>query len=169
MAPTDWWNRGGGGAPKWETFHLAELRQILERGYRAGPDRAVAGSSTGGLGALAYAARHRGLFRAAASFSGPVHTLHRDPCGLDVADPTSSASCGGSTTPTTWPAGSPASACTSAPATAPPAPTTRARRRTCWRPWPARCPGSSPASWEGSASRSRRTSTGAPTPRPTAA
>ncbi|TDD84272.1 esterase family protein [Actinomadura darangshiensis] len=83
---TDWWNRGDGGAPKWETFHLAELRQILERGYRAGPDRAVAGQAMGGLGALAYAARHRGLFRAAASFSGPVHTLHRDPAGLDVAD-----------------------------------------------------------------------------------
>ncbi|XRQ16498.1 alpha/beta hydrolase [Actinomadura welshii] len=83
---TDWWNRGGGGTPKWETFHLAELRQILERGYRAGPDRAVAGIAMGGLGALAYAARHRGLFRAAASFSGPLHTLHRDPCGLDVAD-----------------------------------------------------------------------------------
>ncbi|MER7546643.1 alpha/beta hydrolase [Actinomadura sp.] len=83
---TDWWNRGAGGAPKWETFHLAELRQILERGYRAGADRAVAGNAMGGLGALAYAARHRGLFRAAASFSGPVHTLHRDPAGLDVAD-----------------------------------------------------------------------------------
>ncbi|TDB83916.1 esterase family protein [Actinomadura sp. KC216] len=83
---TDWWNRGGGGTPKWETFHLAELRQILERGYRAGPDRAVAGNAMGGLGALSYAARHRGLFRAAASFSGPVHTLYRDPAGLDVAD-----------------------------------------------------------------------------------
>ncbi|TDC53502.1 esterase family protein [Actinomadura sp. KC345] len=83
---TDWWNRGDGGAPQWETFHLAELRQILERGYRAGPERAVAGYAMGGLGALAYAARHRGLFRAAASFSGPVHTLHRDPSGLDVAD-----------------------------------------------------------------------------------
>ncbi|MFI0483462.1 alpha/beta hydrolase [Actinomadura sp. 9N215] len=83
---TDWWNRGDGGAPKWETFHLAELRQILERGYRAGPDRAVAGNAMGGLGALAYAARHRGLFRAAASFSGLVHTLYRDPAGLDVAD-----------------------------------------------------------------------------------
>ncbi|MEO3825132.1 alpha/beta hydrolase family protein [Actinomadura sp. B10D3] len=83
---TDWWNGGDGGAPKWETFHLAELRQILERGYRAGPDRAVAGNAMGGLGALAYAARHRGYFRAAASFSGPLHTLHRDPCGLDVAD-----------------------------------------------------------------------------------
>ncbi|MFI0372476.1 alpha/beta hydrolase [Actinomadura sp. 1N219] len=83
---TDWWNRGDGGTPKWETFHLAELRQILERGYRAGSDRAVAGNAMGGLGALSYAARHRGLFRAAASFSGPVHTLYRDPAGLDVAD-----------------------------------------------------------------------------------
>ncbi|GAA1866477.1 alpha/beta hydrolase family protein [Actinomadura bangladeshensis] len=83
---TDWWNRGGGGVPKWETFHLSELRQILEAGYRAGPARAVAGNAMGGLGALAYAARHRGMFRAAASFSGPVHTLYRDPAGLDVAD-----------------------------------------------------------------------------------
>jgi S-formylglutathione hydrolase FrmB len=83
---TDWWNRGGGGAPKWETFHLSELRQILESGYRAGPARAIAGNAMGGLGALAYAARHRGMFRAAASFSGPVHTLYRDPSGLDVAD-----------------------------------------------------------------------------------
>jgi diacylglycerol O-acyltransferase/trehalose O-mycolyltransferase len=60
--------------PRWETFHLVELRRILQRDYRAGPVMAVAGASMGGLGALAYAARHRGLFRAAASFSGIVHT-----------------------------------------------------------------------------------------------
>ncbi len=60
--------------PRWETFHLVELRRILERDYRAGPVRAVAGVSMGGLGALAYAARHRGMFRAAASFSGIVDT-----------------------------------------------------------------------------------------------
>jgi S-formylglutathione hydrolase FrmB len=83
---TDWWNRGHGGVPRWETFHLTELRQILERGYRAGPARAVVGVSTGGRGALAYAARHRGLFRAAASFSGPLDILHADPTGLDGAD-----------------------------------------------------------------------------------
>jgi S-formylglutathione hydrolase FrmB len=34
---SDWWNHGPGGPPRWETFHLVELRQILERGYRAGP------------------------------------------------------------------------------------------------------------------------------------
>jgi S-formylglutathione hydrolase FrmB len=83
---SDWWNRGGGGPPKWETFHLAELRQILERGYRAGTERAIAGAGMGGMGALAYAARHRGLFRAAASFSGALNTLHRNPAGLDMCD-----------------------------------------------------------------------------------
>jgi diacylglycerol O-acyltransferase/trehalose O-mycolyltransferase len=60
--------------PRWETFHLTELRQILRRDYRASTVMAVAGVSMGGLGALAYAARHRGLFRAAASFSGITDT-----------------------------------------------------------------------------------------------
>ncbi|MCP2336373.1 alpha/beta hydrolase [Actinomadura rupiterrae] len=83
---TDWWNQGAGGPPSWETFHLTELRQILERGYGAGTSRAVAGVGAGGLGALGYAARHRGLFRAAASFSAPLHILHDDPDGLDVSD-----------------------------------------------------------------------------------
>ncbi|MFF5263069.1 alpha/beta hydrolase [Actinomadura viridis] len=83
---SDWWNRGGGGPPGWETFHLAELRQILERGYGAGTERAIAGAGMGGTGALAYAARHRGLFRAAASFSGALNTLHHDPGGLDGPD-----------------------------------------------------------------------------------
>ncbi|MEO3813115.1 alpha/beta hydrolase family protein [Sphaerisporangium sp. B11E5] len=69
---TDWWN--GGAA--WETFHLSEVRGILERGYGAGTRRVVAGLSMGGYGALVYAARHPGLFRAAASYSGPVHLLH---------------------------------------------------------------------------------------------
>ena len=59
--------------PRWETFHLTELRGILERDYGAGPDRAIAGLSMGGLGAMAYAARHPGMFRGAASFSGLLH------------------------------------------------------------------------------------------------
>ena len=62
------------GSAGWETFHLTELRRLLEERYRAGPVRAVGGLSMGGLGALAYAARWPGLFRAAASFSGIVHT-----------------------------------------------------------------------------------------------
>jgi diacylglycerol O-acyltransferase / trehalose O-mycolyltransferase len=59
----------------WETYHLSELRQLLERGCGAGPRRAVAGLSMGGLGAMDYAARHPGLFRAAASYSGLLHPL----------------------------------------------------------------------------------------------
>ncbi|TMR08736.1 esterase family protein [Nonomuraea turkmeniaca] len=73
---TDWWNGGAYGPPAWETFHLREMRHILERHYGAGPRRVVAGLSMGGYGALIYAARHSGLFRAAASYSGPVHLLH---------------------------------------------------------------------------------------------
>jgi diacylglycerol O-acyltransferase / trehalose O-mycolyltransferase len=60
--------------PRWETFHLVELPRILQRDYRASTVMAIAGVSMGGLGALDYAARHRGMFRAAASFSGIVDT-----------------------------------------------------------------------------------------------
>jgi diacylglycerol O-acyltransferase / trehalose O-mycolyltransferase len=63
------WRRG----PRWETFHLVELRQLLERAYRADDRRAIAGFSMGGLGALGYAARHPGMFAAAASYSGLLH------------------------------------------------------------------------------------------------
>jgi S-formylglutathione hydrolase FrmB len=72
---SDWWNHGAGGPPAWETFHLRELRRLLERDYGAGRRRVVAGLSMGGFGALSYAARNRGLFRAAASYSGVVHPL----------------------------------------------------------------------------------------------
>jgi diacylglycerol O-acyltransferase / trehalose O-mycolyltransferase len=64
------WSRG----PRWETFHLIELIGLLQERYRASDIRAVAGVSMGGLGALDYAARHPGMFRAAASFSGIVDT-----------------------------------------------------------------------------------------------
>jgi diacylglycerol O-acyltransferase / trehalose O-mycolyltransferase len=67
---SDWYNAGHGGPPRWETFHLSELRQLLERDWRAGNHRAVAGVSMGGLGAMVYAARHPGMFRAAAAYSG---------------------------------------------------------------------------------------------------
>jgi beta-glucosidase len=69
---SDWLNHGAGGAPAYETFHLTELRRILERRYRAGQRRAIAGLSMGGFGALSYAARHPGMFRFAASYSGLV-------------------------------------------------------------------------------------------------
>ncbi|KGN31667.1 esterase [Knoellia sinensis KCTC 19936] len=72
---SDWWNSGQGGSPAWETFHLQELRPLLEQSYGAGTQRVVAGLSMGGLGALLYAGRNPGMFRAAASYSGMVHPL----------------------------------------------------------------------------------------------
>jgi diacylglycerol O-acyltransferase/trehalose O-mycolyltransferase len=72
---SDWWNGGTGGPPRWETFHLVELPQLLERDWRAGERRAVAGLSMGGFGAISYAARQPGVFRAAASFSGVLDIL----------------------------------------------------------------------------------------------
>src|SRR4030095_3335104 len=59
---SDWWNHGEGGPPAWETFHLGELRQLLERGYGAGDSRVIAGLSMGGFGALSYAARNPSMF-----------------------------------------------------------------------------------------------------------
>lgn len=67
---TDWWNGGKGGPPMWETFHLVELRQLLERNWRAGEKRAIAGASAGGYGAMEYASRHPGTFAFAGAFSG---------------------------------------------------------------------------------------------------
>lgn len=79
---SDWYDDGAGGTPGWETFHLTELRRILETSYGAGQDRTVAGLSMGGFGALSYAARHPGMFRAAASFSGVDDPLYQ-PGGPD--------------------------------------------------------------------------------------
>lgn len=59
--------------PAWERFHLAELPALLGPEYGAGEPRAIAGVSMGGLGALGYTARHPGMFRAVASFSGIAH------------------------------------------------------------------------------------------------
>jgi diacylglycerol O-acyltransferase/trehalose O-mycolyltransferase len=81
---SDWYNRGAGGAPRWETFHLTELRQILERGYGAGTVRSIAGLSMGGLGAMAYAGRHPGMFAAAAAYSGVVHTTYENARGTSL-------------------------------------------------------------------------------------
>ena len=75
---TDWYNFGEGGQPAWETFHLTDLRQLLERNWQAGDDRVIAGLSMGGQGAMTYAARHPDMFKAAASFSGVLHTLEFD-------------------------------------------------------------------------------------------
>jgi diacylglycerol O-acyltransferase / trehalose O-mycolyltransferase len=72
---SDWLGSEGRRGPAWETFHLRELRGILERRYGAGGPWAIAGLSMGGHGAMTYAARHPGMFRAAASFSGVLNPL----------------------------------------------------------------------------------------------
>jgi diacylglycerol O-acyltransferase / trehalose O-mycolyltransferase len=64
------WLRG----PQWETYHVDELIPLIEVAFGAGPRRAIAGLSMGGFGAIGYAARHPGTYRAAASFSGVLDT-----------------------------------------------------------------------------------------------
>jgi len=75
---SDWWNYGAGGDPAWETFHTVELRHLLEHDWGASTNRVVAGLSMGGQGALLYAARHPGMFRAVAAYSGSAHPLLND-------------------------------------------------------------------------------------------
>lgn len=58
--------------PAWETFFIRELLPWIDGHLRTNGHRSVAGSSMGGFGAMAYPARHRGLFDAAASFSGAL-------------------------------------------------------------------------------------------------
>jgi diacylglycerol O-acyltransferase / trehalose O-mycolyltransferase len=65
--------------PKWETFHLTELRSYLANNLRADTTReAIGGFSMGGFGALSYAARHPGRFKAVLALS-PVANPLRDP------------------------------------------------------------------------------------------
>ncbi|HEX3872722.1 MAG TPA: alpha/beta hydrolase family protein [Solirubrobacteraceae bacterium] len=75
---TDWeLPDASGSAPRWEGYHLDELPALLETRYRASATRAVAGVSMGGYGAVAYAAKRPGMFAAAASYSGLLHTTRR--------------------------------------------------------------------------------------------
>jgi diacylglycerol O-acyltransferase / trehalose O-mycolyltransferase len=74
---SDWYHPGSRTPSRWETFHLTELRQLLERDWRASDRRAIAGLSMGGLGAMVYAARHPGMFQAAASYSGVLDTRYQ--------------------------------------------------------------------------------------------
>jgi S-formylglutathione hydrolase FrmB len=72
---TDWYNKGAGGPPKWETFHTIEVPQLLERNFGAGRARAAMGLSSGAQGAVTYAARHPGMFKYAAAYSGVLSML----------------------------------------------------------------------------------------------
>jgi S-formylglutathione hydrolase FrmB len=79
---TDWYKGGRGGPPEWETFHIGELIPWVDSHYRTLPtrgERAVAGLSMGGFGAMSYAARHPDLFAWAASYSGAVDIINNAP------------------------------------------------------------------------------------------
>jgi S-formylglutathione hydrolase FrmB len=81
---SNWYNGGAGGPPEWETYHVDQLIPWVDAHFRTKPsraERAVAGLSMGGFGAMSYAARHPDLFAAAASFSGAVDTNNP----LDIA------------------------------------------------------------------------------------
>ena len=62
--------------PSWESYHLRELVPWIDAHYptvAAPGGRVVAGLSSGGGGAMKYAAAHPGLFGYAGSFSGAVN------------------------------------------------------------------------------------------------
>ena len=76
---TNWVNRGRGGPPEWEHFHVDQLIPWVDEHYRtiaARDGRAIAGLSMGGFGAISYAGRHPDLFDWAGSFSGAVDVIH---------------------------------------------------------------------------------------------
>ena len=79
---TNWVDQGTSrGVADWETFHVRELVPWVDAHFRtvaARTGRAITGISQGGFGSMSYAARHPGLFGAAASFSGAVD-IYQDP------------------------------------------------------------------------------------------
>ncbi len=65
--------------PAWEAFHTSELPAYLDAHLEVNLARqAIAGYSMGGLGALVYAARHPGMYRAVVALS-PVADPLRNP------------------------------------------------------------------------------------------
>jgi S-formylglutathione hydrolase FrmB len=81
---TNWYNGGRGGQPEWETYQIDQLIPWIDAHLRTRPiraERATAGLSMGGFGAMSYAARHPDQFAAAGGFSGAVDTNNP----LDIA------------------------------------------------------------------------------------
>ncbi len=73
----NWYASGDNGLRHWETFHISQLIPWVDAHLRTKArrsERAIAGLSMGGGGAVTYAALHPELFAAAASFSGQVDT-----------------------------------------------------------------------------------------------
>lgn len=74
------------GSYDWETFHVKYVIPWVDRKFRTiRGGRAAMGASMGSLGALNYAARHPGLFKAVFSLSGIVDTTTLSANGLPPA------------------------------------------------------------------------------------
>ena len=75
-----WYSDWADGSRQWEQFHLS-LVHWVDQHYRTLGDghRLIAGFSMGGFGTMSYAARHPGLFKAAAAFSGILDTMYAFP------------------------------------------------------------------------------------------
>lgn len=79
-ATATWYSDWATGAYQEESYLTSVLPSFVGRHFRVlARRRAVAGNSMGGFGALSLAARHPGMFEAAASFSGAVDTLYDAP------------------------------------------------------------------------------------------
>jgi len=76
-----WYSDWADGSRQWERFHIDGVVPWVDATYRTLGDghRMIAGFSMGGFGAMSYAARHPGLFKAAASFSGILDTMYAFP------------------------------------------------------------------------------------------
>lgn len=76
-----WYSDWKDGSYQYETYHTVILPGAVDQSFRTEGRRyrAVAGLSMGGFGALSYAARHRQLYRAVASYSGFADTLFGAP------------------------------------------------------------------------------------------
>ncbi len=83
-----WYSDWVDGSFQYETFHTSVLPAAVDATFRTrgAGRRAVAGMSMGGFGALSYTARHRGLFRAVASYSGFVDTMFGAPISGEAYD-----------------------------------------------------------------------------------
>src|SRR4051794_23154641 len=77
---SDWYGSvigTGERAPAWETYHVKELIPFIDATFPTAADRShrfIAGLSSGGHGAMKYAAIYPQLFGAAGEFSGAVDT-----------------------------------------------------------------------------------------------
>ena len=67
-------NSGPQGTMQWYDFWNTEVPQVLSQGFRFNGNKAVGGLSMGGTAAFQYAFKNPGAWKAAASYSGYLHT-----------------------------------------------------------------------------------------------